>query len=204
MLLMKLQVLSLELNTSLEESSTQVLSNIPRAVREIERVRKEAVVLKQRLDEFETRLCQAEEGTETSLRLLSELDRVKTKMEFCCEALKEAEKLSKMTGGMEEVFSSGDFAKIAEQIEDMQKSLKVLNHLPEYQQTKCNLQLLQDRLEGSLSSFSSHSSFSFSFSHSLPTPAPALSFLFFHLLGLTHSLLAEPSSSISSSFSFIF
>ena len=78
---MKLQLLSVELNKALEEQSAQALLGVPRAIRDIEKMRRDAVSLKSKLDRFVENLSREEANHHESLRLLSELDFVKMKIE---------------------------------------------------------------------------------------------------------------------------
>ena len=57
---MKLQMQSLELNNTLEELSTQAISSMPHALREAERLRKEAASLKERMCIFNESLHKVE------------------------------------------------------------------------------------------------------------------------------------------------
>lgn len=53
-----------------------------------------------------------EGSTVASLKFLSELDKIKIKIEGVNNALKEAEKLSKRTENMEVLFTQQDFQKV--------------------------------------------------------------------------------------------
>jgi hypothetical protein len=56
LLIMKLQLSSLDLSNALEELSNSALSSIPRAMVTIEKLRKEAASLRERLTEFDAHL----------------------------------------------------------------------------------------------------------------------------------------------------
>jgi hypothetical protein len=51
-----------------------------------------------------------------SLKLISELDKVKIRMETVTQALEEAEKLAKLTENIENVFATKDFQKVRSSI----------------------------------------------------------------------------------------
>eukprot|EP01116_Phalansterium_solitarium_P021414 TRINITY_DN6645_c0_g1_i1.p1 TRINITY_DN6645_c0_g1~~TRINITY_DN6645_c0_g1_i1.p1 ORF type:complete len:861 (-),score=300.25 TRINITY_DN6645_c0_g1_i1:236-2818(-) len=147
-LVMKLQLLSQEISQSLEDMSSQALLTVPRSMREIEKVRKEAADLKRKLDSFTDSLSRLEDGTLTSMRMLAELDKVKMRMEGVFTALREAEKISKLSESIEQIMGSNDFQKIAEELDVLQRSLELLKDVPEFQHRTKNLERWQDQLEG--------------------------------------------------------
>eukprot|EP01114_Cavostelium_apophysatum_P016213 TRINITY_DN455_c0_g1_i1.p1 TRINITY_DN455_c0_g1~~TRINITY_DN455_c0_g1_i1.p1 ORF type:complete len:742 (+),score=173.09 TRINITY_DN455_c0_g1_i1:323-2548(+) len=147
---MKLQLLYIELSNSLEDISAQSFISVPKSIREIEKIRKDAAELKKKIDWFNEHLSKVENSSSDSLKLLSELDRVKIRMETVSNALKESSRLLKMTDNIEAVFASGDSQQIAERLNEMNHSLQILKDVDvkEFKSEMARLEQLQDRLEG--------------------------------------------------------
>eukprot|EP01103_Thecamoeba_quadrilineata_P015196 TRINITY_DN4723_c0_g1_i2.p1 TRINITY_DN4723_c0_g1~~TRINITY_DN4723_c0_g1_i2.p1 ORF type:complete len:751 (+),score=172.57 TRINITY_DN4723_c0_g1_i2:134-2386(+) len=147
MLLMKLQVSSTDINTSLEELSNQAITKIPKTITEVEKLRKEAFAMKQRLDDFDENLFKIETRGGNPISILSELDRVKSNMEICLKAIQEAENLTKIMSEIDSLFGSNNIQLIASQVGSMQKSLRVLEDIPEFKDLQQSLTKQQDRLQ---------------------------------------------------------
>lgn len=110
--IMKLQMHALEVGNQLEDTSNQALAAIPRVLREVERLRKEMLVLKEKLNSFNERLYRIESHTDRSVRVLADIDRAKTRMEDCLKALEQVDKLSKLTADIEAVFATNDYRRV--------------------------------------------------------------------------------------------
>jgi hypothetical protein len=117
--------------------------------------------LKKKLDSLNENLAKVETNTVESLKLLSDLDKMKIKIETLTQSLKEAEKLAKLTQNMDTIFGSSDFKKvlpclfpknkqIAEDLNSMRQSLSYLKDIPEFKTKKKTLEMYQDKLEGAL------------------------------------------------------
>ncbi|PRP79818.1 oligomeric Golgi complex subunit 7-like [Planoprotostelium fungivorum] len=160
-LVMQLQLSSLELNNSLEETCNLTLTSIPRSIREIEKARREATEIKKKLDKYVDIVSSLETETIDSLRLLSELDSIKMRIESVFHALREVEKVSRLTDSIESVFTTGDLQKIAEELCTMNDSLQHLRDIPEFKTQLKSVERYQERLEGLarpqlLQAFTSH------------------------------------------------
>jgi hypothetical protein len=151
---MRLQLTAEEVESSLQDSSTQAMRRIPFAIQEIFRLQGDVQGMQ---DLVQTLLVQVgRDGADaaTSVAGIRELDRVKRNMEGACNTLQEATELSGMFLKVEDVFASGDLPRVAQMLASMRKSLSLVGDVPEFKAGKQKLLVLEDRLqtrvEGSL------------------------------------------------------
>lgn len=161
-LVMKLQLFIQEVNNALEETSTQSVNNIPRVLREIESIRHDASLLKEQMTLVKEDIRAVEETTAQSMKMLMELDTVKSRMQDASRALQEADNWTVLSSDVDKVFESGDVKAIAAKLEGMHRSLTVLQDVPDYAQRRRLLEGLKNRLEALLSpkivaAFNNHS-----------------------------------------------
>ncbi|XP_067057040.1 conserved oligomeric Golgi complex subunit 7-like isoform X1 [Acropora muricata] len=161
-LVMKLQLFIQEVNNALEETSTQSVNNIPRVLREIESIRHDASLLKEQMTLVKEDIRVVEETTAQSMKMLMELDTVKSRMQDASRALQEADNWTVLSSDVDKVFESGDVKAIAAKLEGMHRSLTVLQDVPDYAQRRRLLEGLKNRLEALLSpkivaAFNNHS-----------------------------------------------
>ncbi|XP_022793390.1 conserved oligomeric Golgi complex subunit 7-like [Stylophora pistillata] len=161
-LVMKLQLFIQEVNNALEETSTQSVNKIPRVLREIENIRHDASLLKEQMNLVKEDIRVVEENTAQSMKMLMEIDTVKSRMQDASRALKEADNWTVLSSDVDKVFESGDVSAIAAKLEGMHKSLTVLQDVPDYAQRRRRLEGLKNRLEALLSpkivaAFNNHS-----------------------------------------------
>lgn len=161
-LVMKLQLFIQEVNNALEETSMQSVNNIPRVLREIESIRHDASLLKEQMTLVKEDIRAVEETTAQSMKMLMELDTVKSRMQDASRALQEADNWTVLSSDVDKVFESGDVKAIAAKLEGMHRSLTVLQDVPDYAQRRRLLEGLKNRLEALLSpkivaAFNNHS-----------------------------------------------
>lgn len=161
-LVMKLQLFIQEVNNALEETSNQTVNNIPRVMREIENIRHDASLLKEQMTLVKEDIRVVEENTAQSMKMLMEIDTVKSRMQDASRALQEADNWTVLSSDVDKVFQSGDVKAIAAKLEGMNRSLTVLQDVPDYSQRRRLLEGLKNRLEALLSpkivaAFNNHS-----------------------------------------------
>lgn len=145
---MKLQAASEEIATSLDEQSASSLLRVPRASRDVIRLRDDALVLRSAVSGILNKLKKAEGSSAESVAALARVDRVKQRMEAAFQTLKDAAGLTKLSASVEDVFSSGDLAQAAETLANMRHCLSVVGEVSEFANVKRQLEVLEDRLEG--------------------------------------------------------
>ncbi|XP_072180039.1 conserved oligomeric Golgi complex subunit 7-like [Diadema setosum] len=161
-LVMKLQLFIQEVNNSLEETSQQALQNLPRVLRDVEAVRQEAGFLKDQMQLVKEDIKKVEEDTSQSMKMLLEIDTIKSRMKAASDALQEADNWTTLMADVDEVFASQDVQLIANKLLAMQRSLSMLAHCGDYDERCQSLEVLKNRLEALLSpqlvsAFNSHS-----------------------------------------------
>ncbi|XP_043223970.1 conserved oligomeric Golgi complex subunit 7-like [Amphibalanus amphitrite] len=148
---MKLQLFIQEVNNSLDETSHQVLQSLPRLVRDVEAVRAEAARLREQMSVAKADIVKVEQETAQSMRTLTRLDTVKSRMERTCQALKEADNWTTLSADVEEVLESGSLQQMADKVAALQQSLDVLGHVSDYEERRQTLEEHRNRLEATAS-----------------------------------------------------
>ncbi|XP_028395238.1 conserved oligomeric Golgi complex subunit 7-like [Dendronephthya gigantea] len=161
-LVMKLQLFIQEVNNALEETSTQSLNNMPRVLRELEVIRQEATLLKEQMRLVKDDIKAVEQNTSESMKMLLDLDEVKSRIQSASHALQEADNWTTLSADVDKVFLSGNYREIAKKLVGMHKSLVVLHDVPDYNERHKLLEGLKNKLEALLSpklvsAFNSHS-----------------------------------------------
>ncbi|XP_072035028.1 conserved oligomeric Golgi complex subunit 7-like [Amphiura filiformis] len=161
-LVMKLQLFIQEVNNSLEETSQGALQSLPRVLREVEAVRQEASFLKEQMQLVKEDIKKVEEDTSQSMKMLLDIDAIKSRMKAASDALQEADNWTTLMADVDEVFQSKDIQAIADKLMAMQHSLSMLAHCGDYEERCQHLETLKNRLEAMLSpqlvsAFNTHS-----------------------------------------------
>ncbi|RVE48374.1 hypothetical protein evm_006935 [Chilo suppressalis] len=152
----RLQLYMKQLTNSLDETTTQVVSSIPRVLQEASSLHREGAVLQQQLDSLQQMARGVEQQTGHSIQSLHRIDYLKTKLENAASALREADKWAALAMGLEEVLEAGvptdaeKLAQLAEQVAAMTASLEVLSDAPDYENKRMQLETLYNRLEAAI------------------------------------------------------
>ncbi|KAF2315772.1 hypothetical protein GH714_040341 [Hevea brasiliensis] len=167
---MKLQMVSEEIAASLEEQSAASLLRVPRATRDVIRLRDDAVSLRnsisailQKLKKvsavlFNGDMCSilifmldgfslAEGSSAESIAALSKVDTVKQRMETAYETLQDAAGLTQLSSTVEDVFASGDLPRAAETLANMRHCLSAVGEVAEFANIRKQLEVLESRLD---------------------------------------------------------
>ncbi|OMO94890.1 Oligomeric Golgi complex component [Corchorus capsularis] len=144
---MKLQMISEEIAASLEEQSASALLRVPRATRDVLRLRDDAVSLRNSVAGILDKLKKAEGSSAESIAALAEVDTVKQRMEAAYETLQDAAGLTQLSATVEDVFASGDLPRAAETLADMRHCLSAVGEVAEFANIRKQLEVLEDRLD---------------------------------------------------------
>lgn len=144
---MKLQMVSEEIDASLEEQSAAALLRIPRANRDIVRLRDDAVSLHSSVGSVLQRLVKAEGSSAESISTLAKIDTVKRRMEGAYETLQDAAGLTQLCSTVEDVFASGNLPQAAETLASMRHCLSAVGQVAEFANVRKQLEVLEDRLD---------------------------------------------------------
>ncbi|KAJ8645999.1 hypothetical protein MRB53_007747 [Persea americana] len=144
---MKLQVLAEEIASSLDEQSNAALLRVPRASRDVIRLRDEAISLRSSVSGILLKLKKAEGSSAESIAALAKVDTVKQRMEAAYETLQDAAGLTQLSASVEDVFASGDLPRAAETLANMRHCLSAVGEVAEFANVRKQLEVLEDRLE---------------------------------------------------------
>ncbi|RVW99502.1 Conserved oligomeric Golgi complex subunit 7 [Vitis vinifera] len=144
---MKLQMMSEEIAASLEEQSAAALLRVPRATRDVIRLRDDAVSLRHSVSSILLKLKKAEGSSAESIAALAKVDIVKQRMEAAYETLQDAAGLTQLSSTVEDVFASGDLPKAAETLANMRHCLSAVGEVAEFANIRKQLEVLEDRLD---------------------------------------------------------
>ncbi|KAK9914033.1 hypothetical protein M0R45_037832 [Rubus argutus] len=144
---MKIQMVSEEIGASLEEQSASSLLRVPRATREVIRLRDDAVSLRSAVSSILEKLKKAEGLSAESVMALAKYDIVKQRMEAAYETLQDAAGLTQLSSTVEDVFASGDLPRAAETLANMRHCLSAVGEVAEFANVRKQLEVLEDRLD---------------------------------------------------------
>ncbi|KAF3565649.1 hypothetical protein DY000_02016381 [Brassica cretica] len=144
---MKLQIASEEIGSSLEEQSGSALLRVPRATRDVLRLRDDAVSLRSSAAGILQKLKKAEGSSADCIATLARVDSVKQRMEAAYKTLQDAAGLTQLSSTVEDVFASGDLPRAAETLASMRNCLSAVGEVAEFANVRKQLEVLEDRLE---------------------------------------------------------
>ncbi|KAL6007844.1 Golgi transport complex subunit 7 [Asimina triloba] len=144
---MKLQLLSEEISSSLDEQSSAALLRVPRASRDVIRLRDDAVSLRSAVSGILLKLKKAEGSSAESIAALAKVDTVKQRMEAAYKTLQDAAGLTQLSASVEDVFASGDLPHAADTLANMRHCLSAVGEVAEFANIRKQLEVLEDRLE---------------------------------------------------------
>ncbi|KAF3535017.1 hypothetical protein F2Q69_00019873 [Brassica cretica] len=144
---MKLQIASEEIGASLEEQSGGALLRVPRATRDVLRLRDDAVSLRSSVAGILQKLKKAEGSSADCIATLARVDCVKQRMEAAFKTLQDASGLTQLSSTVEDVFASGDLPRAAETLASMRNCLSAVGEVAEFANVRKQLEVLEDRLE---------------------------------------------------------
>ncbi|XP_062092177.1 conserved oligomeric Golgi complex subunit 7 [Humulus lupulus] len=144
---MRLQIVSEEISASLEEQSSAALLRVPRATRDVIRLRDDAVSLRSAVAGILQKLKKAEGSSAESIAALAKVDTVKQRMEAAYETLQDAAGLTQLSSTVEDVFASGDLPRAAETLANMRHCLSAVGEVAEFANVRKQLEVLEDRLD---------------------------------------------------------
>ncbi|KAI9104586.1 oligomeric Golgi complex subunit 7 [Phlyctochytrium arcticum] len=150
-LVLKLQLLSLDISNKFEQLSEEAVKNVPRTLYDLEQISTDAHKVRAAIDAARKTFDQADRGTGPAFKDLVKLDLVRNRMVATRLSLKEAESWTTLAGEMDAIFAARDFEKASLRLEGAEKSLAMLTATPDYEERKAMLGTLKNRLQTSLS-----------------------------------------------------
>ncbi|KAF9812380.1 hypothetical protein SFRURICE_005491, partial [Spodoptera frugiperda] len=144
----RLQLYMKQLTNALDETTTQIVTSIPRILQDASSLQLEGAMLQQKLLSLEQKVQSVEEQTGHSIESLQKIDTLKSRLENAASALREADKWAALATSLEDILESGvptqsdKLAELAEQVAAMTASLEVLSDAPDYENKRLQLETL--------------------------------------------------------------
>ncbi|XP_039761848.1 conserved oligomeric Golgi complex subunit 7 isoform X2 [Pararge aegeria] len=145
-----------QLSNSLDETTSQIVSSVPRILQDAATLQLEGAMLQQKLVTLEQQVQGVEEQTGHSIQSLQRIDQLKSSLENAASALREADKWVALATSLEEILESGvptqkdKLAELAKQVAAMTASLEVLSDSTDYETKRVQLETLFNRLEAAI------------------------------------------------------
>ncbi|XP_041968690.1 conserved oligomeric Golgi complex subunit 7 [Aricia agestis] len=152
----RLQLYMKQLTNSLDETTTQIVTTVPKVLQDASTLQMEGEMLQQKLSTLERQVEGVEEQTGQSIKSLQKIDQLKTRLENAASTLREADKWAALAAALDEVLEAGvptaphKLAELADQVAAMTASLEVLSDSPDYDLKRVQLETLYNRLEAAV------------------------------------------------------
>ncbi|CAG9133003.1 unnamed protein product [Plutella xylostella] len=125
----RLQLYMKQLTNSLDETTTQIVTSIPRVLQSASSLQAEGALLQQTLLSLEQKVLAVEEETGQSISSLQRIDQLKTRLENAATALRSADKWAVLARSLDRVLEGGvprdQLPALADQLTAITTSLQV-------------------------------------------------------------------------------
>ncbi|CAH1736628.1 conserved oligomeric Golgi complex subunit 7 [Aphis gossypii] len=146
-MLKKLQLCVEQVHEVLDETTTQVLSSLPKVVNDIEQFENQASNIQKKIVDLKQEINTVKSNTGESLLKLQLYDGIKCNMEVTKNALEEADNWTKLITDIEILMDNGEIDQVTNRLIRMQRSLAVLENNSDYEERKNQLEELKSKLE---------------------------------------------------------
>lgn len=146
-LIIKLQVCFHQLNNEFENTSHNVIQNLPKIMKDTEKLMKEAETLKTKMSAVRDDVTRISKNTGISIASLERIDKIKTELKKAEEALHEADNWTMLSNDVKAAFETRDIDVITNKLVTMQQSLNVLTVVPDYENKESELEEFKDQLQ---------------------------------------------------------
>ncbi|CAH2062462.1 unnamed protein product, partial [Iphiclides podalirius] len=153
----RLQLHMKQLSNALDETTTQIVTSVPKILQDASSLQLEGALLQQKLLTLEQQVQGVEQQTGQSIESLQRIDRLKSRLESAASALREADKWAALYSSLEDILevgvptSVGKLTELAEQVTAMTASLEVLSDAQDHDHKRMQLETLYNRLEAAVS-----------------------------------------------------
>ncbi|KAG4072255.1 hypothetical protein HA402_004187 [Bradysia odoriphaga] len=146
-LVSKMQLYVQQLNSALEDTSQQVLSAIPKIMKDAQNLQNAAVSLKAQMSDVQCNIDQVQRNTGASMQNLERLDDLKSKLEFAKQGIQESDGWGRLTTELDELIEHSKLADACSKLQALQKSLQAQIGLPHQSEREDQVEDFKNRLE---------------------------------------------------------
>lgn len=143
----KLQLYVQQVNSSIEDTSQQILSDLPQIVDEVQLLQVNATSLKSSISHVEKEIAKVQNETGDGLQRLEHLDNLKTKLENAKQGLKENDSWDFLLSELEDLLERNDIMNACGKLNALQGSLVAQRNLPGQVERSQQVEDLKNRLE---------------------------------------------------------
>ncbi|KAJ6649818.1 Conserved oligomeric Golgi complex subunit 7 [Pseudolycoriella hygida] len=146
-LVSKMQLYVQQLNSALEDTSQQVLSAIPKIMKDAQNLQNAAISLKAQMSDVQSNIDQVQRNTGASMQNLEHLDDLKSKLEFAKQGILESDGWGRLTTELDELIEHSKLADACTKLQALQKSLQAQVGLPHQSEREDQVEDFKNRLE---------------------------------------------------------
>ncbi|GAB0089167.1 Conserved oligomeric Golgi complex subunit 7 [Sergentomyia squamirostris] len=146
-LVAQLQVHVQDVNAVLEDTSQQVIGNMPKIMKDVDNLKQEALTLQKKMHMMQTEIAQVQRETGSCMANLERLDTLKTKLQVAKQGLQESDGWGRLTSELEDLLERNDVAGGCEKLSILQKSLAAQVGLPGQNEREMHVEEAKNKLE---------------------------------------------------------
>ena len=143
----KLQLYVQQVNSALEDTSQQVLQNMPRIIKDANNLQHETIVLRTKMTEMQNEISQVQKETGACMYGLERLDNLKSKLQTAKQGLQESDGWGRLTSELDDLLERNDQNQACEKLFSLQRSLAAQQHVPGQSEREQQVEDFKNRLE---------------------------------------------------------
>lgn len=143
----QLEALVQSVNASLEKTSDQVITSMPKIFQDVQDLRADAIALQKNMAGVQNEIAQVQRETGSCMANLERLDKLKTKLQSAKQGLQESDGWGRLTAELEDLLEQSDMSGACDKIYILQKSLIAQEGLPGQTDRETEVEEAKNKLE---------------------------------------------------------
>uniref|UniRef100_A0A1B0D1I4 Conserved oligomeric Golgi complex subunit 7 n=1 Tax=Phlebotomus papatasi TaxID=29031 RepID=A0A1B0D1I4_PHLPP len=143
----QLQIYVRDVNCVLEDTSQQIIGNIPNIMKDVDNLRREALTLQKQMHDMQIEIAQLQKDTGSCMSSLERLDTLKIKLQTAKRGLQECDGWGRLTSELEDLLEGNDLVGSCEKLNILQKSLAAQVGLPGQSEREMHVEDAKNKLE---------------------------------------------------------
>ncbi|XP_055839979.1 conserved oligomeric Golgi complex subunit 7 [Episyrphus balteatus] len=143
----KLQLYVQQVNFAVEDTSQQLIGNLPRIIKDVKNLHSDVESLQQRMGQVRSEVQAVQEETGDCMESLEKLNRLQTKLQVVKESLQESDGWGNLISELEDSFERNDLMSVCEKLVSLQKSLVAQEKLAGHSERVSQVEDFKNRLE---------------------------------------------------------